>query len=186
MLVKDGTHKALLGIEKKSSKMEDDKWNNIDFRTKTTIILFLSDEALYNAMNEATTVKLERFYMIKSLSNKLFVKKQLYSLWMKEGTPILQHRNAFNRILNNLLALEVKLEEEKALLLLSSLSSSYEHLATTIMYGKETLELEDVRQMLQNNELMKKIDSTEEASGLFVKGRGKDQRVRDPKGFIGF
>ena len=60
--------------------------------------------------------------MTKSLSNKLFMKKQLYSLRMKEGTPILQHLNTFNRILSDLLALEVKLEEEdKALLLLSSL-----------------------------------------------------------------
>ena len=51
--------------------------------------------------------------------------------------------------LSDLLVLEVKLEEEdKALLLLSSLPSNYDHLATTIMYGKETLELEDVRQML--------------------------------------
>jgi len=49
-----------------------------------------------------------------------------------------------------LLALEVKLEEEedKALLLLSSFPSSYDHLATAIMYDKETLELEDVRQIL--------------------------------------
>ena len=84
--------------------------------------------------------------MTKSLSNKLFMKKQLYSFRMKEGTPILQHFNAFNRILNDLLALEVKVEEEdKALLLLFSLPSSYDDLATTIMYGKETLELEDVR-----------------------------------------
>ena len=60
---------------------------------------------------------------------------------MKEGTPILQHLNVFNRILSDLLALEVKLEEEdKALPLLSSLPSSYDHLMTTIMYGKETLE----------------------------------------------
>ena len=80
------------------------------------------------------------------------MKKQLYSLRMKEGTPIIQYLNAFNRILSDLLALEVKLEEEhKALLLLSYLPSSYDHLATTIMYGKETLELEDARQMLQNN-----------------------------------
>jgi len=64
-----------------------------------------------------------------------------------------------------LLALEVKLkEEDKVLLLLSSLQSSYELLATTIMYGKETLKLEDVKQMLQNNELIKNTDSTEEAS----------------------
>ena len=75
------------------------------------------------------------------------MKKQLYSLWMKEGTSILQHLNTFNRILNDLLALKVKLEEEKdkALMLLSSLPSNYDHLATTIMYDQETLELEDVR-----------------------------------------
>jgi len=56
------------------------------------------------------------------------------------------HLNAFNIILSELLALEVKLEEEdKALLLLSSLPSSYDHLEATIMYGKESLELKDVR-----------------------------------------
>ena len=65
---------------------------------------------------------------------------------MKEGVPILQHLNTFNKILSDLLALEVKLEEDKALLLLSSLPSSYNHLVTTIIYGKETLELKDVRQ----------------------------------------
>ena len=35
--------------------------------------------------------------------------------------------------------------------------------------------------MLQNNELMKKIYSTEEASGLVVKGKGEDHRVEDPR-----
>ena len=77
--------------------------------------------------------------MTKSLSNKLFMKKQ-----MKEGTPNL-HLNAFNRIFSDLLAREIKLEEDKALLLFFSLSSSYDHLATIIMYDKETLQLEDVR-----------------------------------------
>jgi len=81
-----------------------------------------------------------------------------------------------------LLAQEVKLEEEdKALLLLSSLPSSYDILATTIMYGKETLELEDVRKMLQNNELIKKTDSTEEASGLFVKDQRGRSKSKGPK-----
>jgi len=50
--VKEGTHKALLGIEKKPSKIDYDEWNNIDFRAKATIILCLSDEILYNVMNE--------------------------------------------------------------------------------------------------------------------------------------
>ena len=31
LLLKEGTHKVLLGIEKKPSKMEDDEWNDIAF-----------------------------------------------------------------------------------------------------------------------------------------------------------
>ena len=49
------------------------------------------------------------------------------------------------------------------------------------MYGKETLELEDARQMLHNNEMMKKIDSTEEPSELFVKGQRERSKNRGPK-----
>ena len=56
--MKEGTHKALLGIEKKPSKMEDDEWNDIDFSAKATIILCLSDDVLYNVMNEETTASL--------------------------------------------------------------------------------------------------------------------------------
>jgi len=57
LLVKEGTHKAMLGAEK-SSKMEDDKWMDLDVRAKTTIILCLSDEVLYNVMNAKTTAGL--------------------------------------------------------------------------------------------------------------------------------
>ena len=78
----------------------------------------------------------------------------------------------------------MKLEEkDKALLLLSSFPPSYDHLATTIMYENETLELEDVRQMFQNNELMKKTDFIEEASGLVVKEKmGRSQSRISKKG----
>jgi len=49
------------------------------------------------------------------------------------------------------------------------------------MYGMETLELEDVRQMLQDNELMKMTGSTNEASGLFIKGQRGRSKCREPK-----
>ena len=122
--MKEGTHKALFSIEKKSSKMEDDKRNDIGFHVKMTIILCLSDEILYNVMNEERTAglwcRLESLYMMKSLSNILFMKKQLYRLRTKEGTHILQYLNAFNKILSDFLALDIKVEEEdKTLLLLS-------------------------------------------------------------------
>jgi len=49
------------------------------------------------------------------------------------------------------------------------------------MYGKETLELEYVRQMLKNNELMKKTCSMKEASGLVGKGQRCRSKSRGPK-----
>jgi len=73
------------------------------------IIVYLSDEILYNVMNEEINsdlwCRLKSLYMTKSLSNKLFMKKQLYNFQLREGMPILQHLNAFNRILSDLLAL---------------------------------------------------------------------------------
>ena len=58
LLMKEGTHKALLGSAKNPLKMKDDEWNDINFRAKITIILCLLDEVLYNVMNEETTVGL--------------------------------------------------------------------------------------------------------------------------------
>ena len=79
LLLKEGTHKTLLGAEKKPSKMEDNEWVDLNVRAKVTFTLCLSDEVLYNVMNEKTTsdlwCKLKSLYMTKSLSNKLFLKK---------------------------------------------------------------------------------------------------------------
>ena len=64
---------------------------------------------------------------------------------MKEGTHILDHMNIFNKIVSDLLCLEVKSkEEDKTLLLLASLPTLY-YLVTTILYERETLEIEEVK-----------------------------------------
>jgi len=78
--------------------------------------------------------------MTKSLSNKLYLKKQLYGLHMNEGTVVLEHLNFFNKIISELLAADVKIDEEdKALIFLSSLPQSYDHIITAMFYAKETL-----------------------------------------------
>src|SRR5205809_5898071 len=133
LLVKEGTHRALQGISKKPSDMYKDDWEDMDYKARATIVLCLSDEVLYNVMNEESAAglwsRLESLYMTKSLSNKLYTKKQLYCLRMKEGTPILQHLNLFNKIVSDLLVLEVKLEEEdKGMLLLGSLHTRFNYL----------------------------------------------------------
>jgi len=44
----------VLGVENKPSKMEDDEWVDLDVLAKTTVILCLLDEVLYNIINEET------------------------------------------------------------------------------------------------------------------------------------
>ena len=98
--------------------------------------------------------------MTKSLFNKMYLKKQLYGLRMNEGTAVLEHLNFFNKVINELLAVDVKIDEkDKALMLLSSLSESYDYIITTMLYGKEALILEEVTSILLSNEIKKKIKS---------------------------
>ncbi|KAL5812588.1 hypothetical protein ACOSQ3_027538 [Xanthoceras sorbifolium] len=94
--------------------------------------LHLSDEVICNVMKDnrakGTWKKLEKLYMGKSLSNKLTLKDQLYGLKMEKG-------GEFN----------VKYEEDdKALLLLRSLSDSFKHFWTTLLFSKDTLECDTV------------------------------------------
>jgi len=64
-------------------------------------------------------------YITKSISNKLYLKKQLYGLRMTEVGVVLEHLNFFNRVVNEFLTTDEKIDkEDKALILLSSLSKS--------------------------------------------------------------
>ena len=69
--------------------------------------------------------------MMKRLSNKLYLKKQLYGLRMKEGT-VLEHLNFFNKVISELLTVDIKIDEEvKSLILLCSFTQSYDYIITT-------------------------------------------------------
>jgi hypothetical protein len=64
---------------------------------------------------------------------------------MVEGADLTQDINTFNQIISGLLRTSVKFDEEdKALMLLTSLLSSYGHQITTMLWRKETLEIEEV------------------------------------------
>ena len=141
LLIQQGVHKALLGNEKKLETMKDVEWVEMDEKAVSAICLNLGDEVIHNILEAKTAKefweKLESLYMRKNLTNKLYVKKQLYSLHMKEGSDLLEHLNTFNMLNTQLSSFRVNYEDEdKALLLLASLSTSFDHLVTTWMYGK--------------------------------------------------
>ncbi|KAF1897303.1 hypothetical protein Lal_00035006 [Lupinus albus] len=67
-------------------------------------------------------------------------KQRLNGLKMQEGTDLHQHLNTFNQVINDLQKLDVKVDDEdKAIILLCSLPNSYEHLVTTLTYGKDSI-----------------------------------------------
>ena len=92
----------------------------------------------------------------ENFSNKLYLKKQLYELCMNEGTTVLEHLNFFNKVISELLAVDDKIDkEDKALILLSSVQQSYDHIVVTKLYSKKTLILEEVMSTRLSNEIRK-------------------------------
>ena len=142
----------------------------------------LANEVMYHVEDEESStviwLKLESRYMSKSLTNKLLLKKKLYGLKMVEGSELDQHINVFNQIISDLNQVDVKFEEEDmALILLNSLPETYNNLATTLMGGKETLELEEITSVLLSFNQRKKVsDGSSQGEGLMAKGNQECRR----------
>lgn len=105
--------------------------------------------------------------MSKTPMNKLFAKQRLYSLKMYEGGDLQAHVNAFNNILADLTQLGVKVDgEDKAIILPCSLPSSYDHLVTTLTYGKETITPDSIYStLLQHKQYHQSVEEGEGSSG---------------------
>ena len=170
-------------VEEKPEGMSDRQWMSLEKKACSVIRGCLEDVALYSALEERTLKdfwsKLHTMY-IKNMCNKLTLKKRLYSLRIQEGGDVLGHIQRFDQICNELLNVRVKMEEkDRSLLLLCSLPPSYDPLVTTLLYGKETLEYEDMVSVLHSNEQREKMTKNgAPQKGLAIGerlGRGKER-----------
>ena len=120
--------------------------------------------------------------MIKSPTNKLYLKQRLFTLHMKESTPIKDYLDELNKILMDLKNIDVRIDEEdQALILLCSLPPSFENFVNSMLYGRDTLSLEDVISVLHSKELRQKVSvvgSEDQTEGLFVRGRTEKGREK--------
>ncbi|GJR12409.1 retrovirus-related pol polyprotein from transposon TNT 1-94 [Tanacetum coccineum] len=80
----------------KPADIIDAKFNSLDEKAHSTILLSLSDEVLYEVADEETAAgvwkKLEKLYMTKSLTNKLLLKQRLFItslVWRTLCIPVL-------------------------------------------------------------------------------------------------
>lgn len=182
LLVQQGVEKALLGKSKQPYTMTDEEWSDIDNRALSGIRLCSANDVLFNIVSEKTATglwtKLEKLYMMKSLTNMILLKRQLHSLRMKEGTSIIDHLNTFNTLLVQLYSIEVKFDsEDKVVNLLCSLPESWDHFFTSIsLSSSETLEFDDVFGAMLSEETRKRSNlETSTSEAMMVRGRSKEK-----------
>jgi hypothetical protein len=84
--------------------MSREEWEKLERRARSTIRLCLADSMLLNVSSEDSIKKLwdklGRLYQLKSLVNKLFLRKKLYLLRMSEDSSVTKHFNVFYAIIS--------------------------------------------------------------------------------------
>ena len=101
--------------------------------------------------------------MKKFMANKLYLKKRLYALLMEDNKPLKIHLDDFNRIILDLKNINIKIDDEdQAIILLSSLPKRFQHFVDTMLYGKTTLSMDEVKVALNSKENQWENDSKKE------------------------
>jgi len=190
ILIQHGYAEALKGEERMSESLSSKEKSEMIDRARSEIMLRHGDKALREVARERTAasmwLKLESLYMTKSLANRLCLKQQLYTFKMTESRTVTEQLADFNKILDDLENIEVKLEDEdKALLLLNSLPKSFEHFKNEILYGKDQdITLEEVQTSIRTKEMQKQQDSKSEDNGQSLnisRGRSEKKGTRGKK-----
>ncbi|GKV43399.1 hypothetical protein SLEP1_g50691 [Rubroshorea leprosula] len=162
MLIQQGLWKALerearlLETLRKEEKIDLKKW------ALSANQLSLSDEVLGEVVEEnsasALWLKLEALYLTKSVTNRLYLKKRLFTLSMNEGGSIKDHLDEFNKLILDLKNIDVKIkDEDQEIIVLYSLPDSYDNFVETHLHSRDQLSMEDVKVALNSRELKKKV-----------------------------
>ena len=119
--------------DRSTSITDDNKWNEMNEDAMADLYLGLADKVL-SSIEEKKTAKeiwdaLTKLYEAKSLHNKIFLKRRIYTFRMLESTTVTEHINTLQTLFSQLTSLGHKIEEnERAELLLQSLLDSYDQL----------------------------------------------------------
>ena len=151
-LLVDKDHWIAVESSTKQTTMSDEDWKKLDQKAKSTIWLCISDSVLLNLFWEATTKtlwdKLGNLYQSKSLVNKLFLQKKLYTLRMKDGDSVTEHLNPFNIVVSQFPSVDIKIsDEDKCISLLCSLPYSWDNMVITTGSNTTTLNFDEISQL---------------------------------------
>ncbi|GJT74021.1 retrovirus-related pol polyprotein from transposon TNT 1-94 [Tanacetum coccineum] len=105
------------------------------YKKAHSALLFCLDNKVLREVNKEDSavsvwLKLETLYMTKSLANKLYLKKKLFTFYMDSSKKLPEHIDEFNKLIGDLANIDVDIDDEdQALMLLTSLlQHSFLHL----------------------------------------------------------
>ena len=91
-----------------------------------------------------------------NFTNRPMLKQEFYSFNRKYVVDLQSHVGEFNKFLCDLTNVGVKLDDEdKAIVLLTSIKSTYKHIFNILLYGRDLVTLEQVKKALY---LSKKLE----------------------------
>ena len=157
-------------------------------RALSTIILSLEDEELVHiqGLNTAKAVwdRLRGIYLRETAGTKISLTRRLYKCQMRSGESASKHLQTMKGLFNELQLMNVVFpEEQKVYLILSSLSSEFNMLITSLESLSDTqLTLEYVTsRILQEEEHWKERFQAAEESHV---GADRERRRRSPDGSV--
>ena len=175
ILVQQSLIKALGGESKLSPTLSEEENEDLLDKAHSAVLLSLGDKVLRQVSKEksaaAVWAKLESLYMTKSLVNRLTLKQALYSFRMTENKSVQEQLDVFNKLIQDLENIDVEIsDEDQALMLLCSLPNSYDSFKDTLLYGRDSLSMEDVQSALSARELKEKnSEPSNSGGGLFIR-----------------
>ncbi|KAL8521619.1 hypothetical protein ACS0TY_011948 [Phlomoides rotata] len=142
LLVHHGLATALKTDGSEESSATAAKRAEINEKAHSAIILCLGDKPLREVCKEKTAIdvwrKLESLYQTKSVSNKLYVKQKLLDFRMSDGKDLNEQLDIFNRYIDDLEDLDVKMDDDdKALMLLNALPKSLDSFKDSVLFGNQ-------------------------------------------------
>ena len=161
---KDPQEKGKEPLDEKAQARKEE----VSLKAHSAVILCLGDKALREVQAETTAAgilkKLDELYLGKSLANRLYMKRRLYSYCFVEDKSITEQYDDFTKSVDDLEAVDVKLsDEDKAILVLNALPKSYDQLRDAILYGRDkAITLAEVHSALMAKELQKGMGRQEE------------------------
>eukprot|EP00253_Pinus_taeda_P006956 PITA_06956 len=159
-----------------SGKLEIEKFYGQSFELwKLNMEDLLVDKAQWiavdpgEAMTKALWDKLGSLYQSKSLVNKLFMRKKMYNLRMKDGDSVTEHLNVFNTVVSQLLSVDIKIsDEDKCISLLCSLPDSWDSLVNAIGSNATALQFDEIASALLTEEMRRKNMDNQNGDALSV------------------